>query len=211
MFDLGFSELFLVAIVALVVLGPERLPKAARFAGLWIRRARSQWQSVKSEFENELADEELGKSLRSTRDQLYDVRKQLKESGESLRSGFEPDREQDDSDYELDELGSASDPELKAMMEAGGKPEPEHEAGRNPPEPEEPGPDELSPDEPERRDPQPGEPGRREPGTPAPERREPPAPHNEPAPDQHLDESVGVEGDDGTAAPHDRSSKSARP
>ncbi len=41
MFDIGFSELFLIAIVALVVLGPERLPKAARFAGLWVRRARA--------------------------------------------------------------------------------------------------------------------------------------------------------------------------
>ena len=43
MFDLGFSELLLIAMVALVVLGPERLPKAARFAGLWARRARAQW------------------------------------------------------------------------------------------------------------------------------------------------------------------------
>jgi sec-independent protein translocase protein TatB len=51
MFDLGFSELLLVAVVALIVLGPERLPKAARFAGLWVRRARTQWNSVKSELE----------------------------------------------------------------------------------------------------------------------------------------------------------------
>ena len=35
MFDIGFSELLVIAVVALVVLGPERLPKAARFAGLW--------------------------------------------------------------------------------------------------------------------------------------------------------------------------------
>ena len=64
MFDIGFSELFLVAIVALLVLGPERLPKAARFAGLWVRRARAQWYSVKSELESELADDELRRSLR---------------------------------------------------------------------------------------------------------------------------------------------------
>ena len=66
MFDIGFSELFLVAIVALLVLGPERLPKAARFAGLWVRRARAQWYSVKSELESELADDELRRSLRET-------------------------------------------------------------------------------------------------------------------------------------------------
>ena len=56
MFDVGFSELLVIAVVALLVLGPERLPKAARFAGLWVRRARAQWNSVKAEFERDLAD-----------------------------------------------------------------------------------------------------------------------------------------------------------
>ena len=46
MFDIGFSELVLIALVALVVLGPERLPKAARRAGLWVRRARAHWYAV---------------------------------------------------------------------------------------------------------------------------------------------------------------------
>jgi len=63
MFDIGFSELVLIAVVALVVLGPERLPRAARFAGLWVRRARAQWYSVKAEFEREVAAEELKRSV----------------------------------------------------------------------------------------------------------------------------------------------------
>jgi len=63
MFDIGFSELVLIAMVALVVLGPERLPRAARFAGLWVRRARAQWYSVKAEFEREVAAEELKRSV----------------------------------------------------------------------------------------------------------------------------------------------------
>ncbi len=63
MFDIGFSELLVIAVVALVVLGPERLPKAARFAGLWVRRARAQWDSVKQELERELEAEELKRSL----------------------------------------------------------------------------------------------------------------------------------------------------
>lgn len=67
MFDFGFSEMLVVALVALVVLGPERLPKAARFAGLWIRRARAQWYSVRSELERELAAEELKRSLAESR------------------------------------------------------------------------------------------------------------------------------------------------
>jgi len=63
MFDLSFGELVVVAVLALLVLGPERLPKAARFAGLWVRKARAQWYSVKSEFERELAADEMKRSL----------------------------------------------------------------------------------------------------------------------------------------------------
>lgn len=85
MFDIGFSEVFVIAIVALIVLGPERLPKAARFAGLWVRRARAQWYSVKSELENELADEDLKRSLRQAQDDLRDVQGQLRDSGRAMR------------------------------------------------------------------------------------------------------------------------------
>ena len=67
MFDFSFGEMLVVAVVALVVLGPERLPKAARFAGLWVRKARAQWYSVKSELEQELASEELKRSLQDSR------------------------------------------------------------------------------------------------------------------------------------------------
>ncbi len=88
MFDLGFSELFLIAIVALIVLGPERLPKAARFTGLWIRRARAQWQSVKSEFENEIADEQLRNALKQTREDLREARESVVQSGQELQREF---------------------------------------------------------------------------------------------------------------------------
>ncbi|QOY62604.1 twin-arginine translocase subunit TatB [Lysobacter sp. H21R4] len=84
MFDIGFSELFVVAIVALMVLGPERLPRAARFTGLWVRRARAQWYSVKSELERELADDELKKSLARTRDELRELGTELKNQGRDL-------------------------------------------------------------------------------------------------------------------------------
>ncbi|MEO5596793.1 MAG: Sec-independent protein translocase protein TatB [Lysobacteraceae bacterium] len=72
MFDIGFSEIFMIGLVALLVLGPERLPKAARLAGMWVRKARSQWNSVKAELENEIADEELRRTLRESHAQLRD-------------------------------------------------------------------------------------------------------------------------------------------
>ena len=66
MFDIGFSEIALIAVVALLVLGPERLPRVARTAGALLRRARSSWQNVRSEIERELAAEDLKKTLRET-------------------------------------------------------------------------------------------------------------------------------------------------
>lgn len=89
MFDVGISELFLIGIVALVVLGPERLPKAARFAGLWVRRARAQWYSVKGELERELAAEELQRSLRETREAAKDIESQVRDTETLARREFE--------------------------------------------------------------------------------------------------------------------------
>lgn len=81
MFDIGFSELLLVALVALVVLGPERLPRAARFVGLWVRRGRAQWHSVKAELERDLAAEELQRSLREGRESLRQAGEELRDPG----------------------------------------------------------------------------------------------------------------------------------
>lgn len=98
MFDIGFTELLLVAVVALVVLGPERLPKAARFAGLWVRRARAQWDSVKQELERELEADELKRNLRNVQDSLRDAEQQLRDSsqqaseqGRALKAELERD------------------------------------------------------------------------------------------------------------------------
>ena len=59
MFDIGFWELCLIAVIALLVFGPERLPGAARSAGLWIGRARRMVTSVKQDIDRELQLQEL--------------------------------------------------------------------------------------------------------------------------------------------------------
>lgn len=59
MFDIGFSELVLIFVIGLVVLGPERLPKAARTLGLWIGRAKSTFNNLRNELEREALNQEM--------------------------------------------------------------------------------------------------------------------------------------------------------
>ena len=66
MFDIGFSEIALIAVVALLVLGPERLPRVARTAGALLRRARASWQGVRDEIERELAADDVRKTIHDT-------------------------------------------------------------------------------------------------------------------------------------------------
>lgn len=94
MFDVGFPELIVIAVVALVVLGPERLPKAARFAGLWVRRARNQWDSVKSELERELAAEELKRNLHDAQEALRRTDQAMRRSQDQAERGFNQLRDQ---------------------------------------------------------------------------------------------------------------------
>ncbi len=78
MFDVGFTELLVIAVVALLVLGPERLPRAARFAGLWVRRARAQWHSVRAELERDIAAEELQRSMQETGTAMREAQAELR-------------------------------------------------------------------------------------------------------------------------------------
>src|SRR5690606_18169314 len=122
MFDIGFTELLLIAVVALVVLGPERLPKAARFTGLWVRRARAQWFSVKSELERELAAEELKRSLQEARQAAARLEETMRETGAEVEAKARA--LEDGARREVEELrrGLGNDPshapEPQAALEA---------------------------------------------------------------------------------------------
>ena len=78
MFDIGFTEMLLVAVVGLLVLGPERLPEAIRTGSRWLARLKRGYNAIKADVERELGADELRTQLRS----------------ESITSRFEKDREQ---------------------------------------------------------------------------------------------------------------------
>ncbi|MEO9656125.1 Sec-independent protein translocase protein TatB [Marinomonas sp.] len=66
MFDIGISELLVVFVVGLLILGPERLPHAAKTAGLWIRKIRRSINSVQREINAQLDDEEMQRKILET-------------------------------------------------------------------------------------------------------------------------------------------------
>jgi sec-independent protein translocase protein TatB len=66
MFDIGFLEICFIAIIALLVFGPEKLPSAARSAGLWVGRIRRMITSVKQEMERELRLQEAQEALKES-------------------------------------------------------------------------------------------------------------------------------------------------
>ncbi|MHB8744976.1 MAG: Sec-independent protein translocase protein TatB [Gammaproteobacteria bacterium] len=63
MFEIGFWELVLIMVIALLVLGPERLPEVARTVGRWVGKARGMMHNVKAEIDRELAADELQRLL----------------------------------------------------------------------------------------------------------------------------------------------------
>ena len=63
MFDIGFWELTTIAVIALLVIGPDKLPGVARTAGKWVGRARRFVGDVKTDIDRELKQEELRKAI----------------------------------------------------------------------------------------------------------------------------------------------------
>ena len=84
MFEVGFGEIALIAVVALLVLGPERLPGVARTVGALVRRARASWQSVKGEIERELAAEDMKKNLDEARRAAADLRGEVNSAASDI-------------------------------------------------------------------------------------------------------------------------------
>ncbi|WP_346796270.1 Sec-independent protein translocase protein TatB [Halomonas sp. Bachu 37] len=84
MFDMGFLELLIIAVVGLLVLGPERLPKAARTLGLWIGKIKRTVSGMQREINAQLEAEELRQKLNEQHKKLDDSLQKAKRDVESL-------------------------------------------------------------------------------------------------------------------------------
>jgi sec-independent protein translocase protein TatB len=90
MFDIGFSELILIGIVALLVIGPERLPETIRTASMWLNRIRRGFNEIKQEVQQELHNDAVMRDLRQTGEQLKKeagaIGRDLQESSAALNT-----------------------------------------------------------------------------------------------------------------------------
>ena len=92
MFDIGFWELSLIAVIGLLILGPERLPRVARTAGLWVGKMKKMVADVKSNIDEELRMEELNalkQAGENLKDDLESTQKELREAGNVFHSSIE--------------------------------------------------------------------------------------------------------------------------
>jgi sec-independent protein translocase protein TatB len=102
MIDLGLGKLAIVGVVALIVIGPEKLPRVARMAGSLFGRAQRYINDVKAEVGREIEMEELRKMQKEMRDAASDVQQSVSKEIAEVERGFPSDRSDDgDEDNRL--------------------------------------------------------------------------------------------------------------
>ena len=89
MFDVGFFELLLIGVVALLVVGPERLPKLARTVGMWLGRGKRFVSSVKEDIDREIRADELKQILEKQKQNnpLHEIVEDTKKSLDEIKAG----------------------------------------------------------------------------------------------------------------------------
>ena len=113
MFDVGFTELMFIGVIALVVIGPERLPAVAKTVGTWVNKMQRFVKGVKTDFASEFESGELQKLIGDQREQINELRemvntakKDFKDSSQELvRDANESISSMEDAAKVADETG----------------------------------------------------------------------------------------------------------
>lgn len=87
MFDIGFLELVVIFVIALLVLGPERMPVAIRHAGLWVGRFKRRYRQIREEIEQEIGADDIRRQLHN--EEVMESLKASKEEMQRLRKDFD--------------------------------------------------------------------------------------------------------------------------
>ncbi len=115
MFDIGFSELVIIAVVGLLVIGPERLPGAIRTASGWLGRIKRGFNDIKREVEQELHNDAVMQELKKTGEELRDetssLGNDLKAAGDVMKDTIsaEPKPESESESTSADKQTKSTD------------------------------------------------------------------------------------------------------
>ncbi|HEX7817215.1 Sec-independent protein translocase protein TatB [Dyella sp.] len=123
MIEISFGKLVLLALVALIVLGPEKLPHAARTAGALLRRVRLGWESVRAEVERELQVEDIRRQAREAAAKAEAAQAELDATLKKMRDTVAdiPPKALDESQAPVDAALPASNSETQHAGEPPGK------------------------------------------------------------------------------------------
>lgn len=93
MFDFGFWELVTILVIALIVVGPERLPRLAQTAGFWIGKARRFVADIRAEIHEQVAADELKKALeeQDAMEEVYEILEETRQIGHELKTQYDRD------------------------------------------------------------------------------------------------------------------------
>ena len=116
MFDIGFSEIVIVAVVALIVLGPERLPRAARTMGHLFGRLQRYVNDVKADINREMELEELRKIQQEVKSAAQDLEQSVSSVARDVESGVR------DVESQLNAAGQDAPPEGGPAPDGGRQP-----------------------------------------------------------------------------------------
>lgn len=108
MIEISLGKMVLLALIALIVLGPEKLPGAARTAGALLRRVRNGWDSVRSEVEREFEIEEIKRTAREAAARAEALQNEMKEAAQQVH------------DPVAEAVQMASEPVAPAVAQAAG-------------------------------------------------------------------------------------------
>lgn len=115
MFDISFAELFLISVIALLILGPQRLPEVLRTVGLWMGRMRRVYNNVRQEIDREVGMDDIRRQLHN--EQITAELKQVEAEAKALKR---------------DISGSVSDAIREGEAEVNDKPSPKPTSDENP-------------------------------------------------------------------------------
>lgn len=89
MFESSFLEMLVIGVVALLVIGPERLPGLARKVGRWLGKARAFIATTRSDIEREIRAEEMRSMLSRQEEEIRELRNLMQQNTDEVRQGIE--------------------------------------------------------------------------------------------------------------------------